>query len=164
MPKRRTTKYIVVHTSASRPSATVNAKVIKAWHLAKGWKDIGYHFVINRDGTVEKGRNVDEIGAHVEGWNAQTLGICLVGGLAEKDPWGPQNNYTNAQWKALKGLCGVLVVKYPKATILGHRDLSPDKDHDGLVEPNEYVKACPCFDVRPWARAQKLPAAPERGL
>ena len=125
----------------------VGAKEIRQWHKAKGWSDIGYHFVIRRDGRVEKGRGRDEIGAHVANHNSNTLGICLVGGLANTAPWGPENNFTKEQWASLKKLVEDLLKFYPNATILGHRDFP------------KVAKACPCFEARDWARKNGLPAA-----
>jgi len=100
---------------------------------------IGYHFVIKTDGTVEKGRDGDAIGAHVEGHNANSVGICMVGGVDANDPTGkPVNNFTEAQFVALEVLLRRLRMDYPKATIQGHRDF-----------PN-VAKACPSFNVKPW--------------
>jgi N-acetylmuramoyl-L-alanine amidase len=159
---RRETRYLVLHCSATRAKQNITAREIRAWHKGQGWSDIGYHYVIRRDGMVEKGRQPDSsVGSHVAGWNAITLGICLVGGLNNVTA-KPENNYTEAQFLSCLNLCKELLKKYPKATILGHRDLSPDKDKDGVVEPQEYLKACPCFDAREWARSVGLPAAPRK--
>lgn len=143
---RKKTDWIVLHCSATRPCMDIGAKEIRQWHLAKGWKDIGYHFVIRRNGTVEKGRAIDEIGSHVQGHNYNSLGICMVGGIG--DNMQPDNNFTFAQWAALKKLLPDLLKRYPDARILGHRDF-PDVH-----------KACPCFDARKWAADNKFPAAP----
>lgn len=159
MANRRATQHIVIHTSATRAIQDIGVGEIRKWHKAQGWTDIGYHFVIRRDGTVQRGRARDAIGSHVKGWNAITLGICMVGGLANKAPYAPENNYTPAQWKALEALIRELLKVYPKATILGHRDLSPDKNRDGKISPNEWVKQCPCFEAKAWAKSRGLPAA-----
>jgi N-acetylmuramoyl-L-alanine amidase len=150
MADRKSTKHIVLHCSASRPAQFVNAKIIGEWHRARGWKSIGYHYVILRDGKVETGRPVNAVGSHVAGHNSTTLGICIVGGL--NDATGKaENNFTTAQWGALDTLLRDLCRRFPKATILGHRDLSPDKDRDGVVERHEWLKECPCFDAAEWA-------------
>lgn len=141
---RKKTDHIVIHCSATRAIQKIGAADIRKWHLAKGWKDIGYHFVIRRDGKVEKGRGVDEIGSHVAGHNVNSLGICLVGGL-NNDTYKPEANYTAAQWATLKVLILSLLKKYPKAKVLGHRDFP------GVQ------KACPCFDAKVWAKKQGLP-------
>jgi N-acetyl-anhydromuramyl-L-alanine amidase AmpD len=159
---RTSTRFIVLHCSATRAKQPVTAADIKAWHKAQGWRDIGYHYVIRRDGKLEVGRRPDDsVGSHVAGWNSDTLGICLVGGLNNVTA-KPENNFTPEQFGKLKILICDLLKKYSNATILGHRDLSPDLDRDGVVEAHEYLKACPCFDARAWARSEGLPAAPTR--
>lgn len=145
---RRRTKYIVIHCSATKPDSDIGADEIRDWHTRKGWSDIGYHAVIRRDGCIEFGRHFDAVGAHVHGQNYQSVGICLVGGL---DAAGnPEDNFTVSQKSAARQLVAVLARAYPFASILGHRDLSPDLDGDGIITRNEWVKDCPCFDVKPW--------------
>lgn len=143
---RKNTNWIVLHCSATRAVQNIGAKEIRSWHKAKGWSDIGYHFVIRRDGTVEKGRSLDAIGSHVQGHNHNSVGVCMVGGIG--DDMQPANNFTRQQWAALKVLLADLVKRYPKVSILGHRDF-----------PGVH-KACPCFDARKWAADNRLPAAP----
>lgn len=130
-------KFLVVHTSATRPSVDIDVIEIDRWHRARGWDGIGYHYVIRRDGWVELGRLPDVIGAHVKGFNHCSLGICLVGGLNEVTA-EPQDNYTGRQKVRLEALLRYLKHAYPHAYILGHRDFPDVK------------KACPCFDVRDW--------------
>lgn len=161
MSNRRATRFLVLHCSATRARQPIDAATIRKWHRARGWVDIGYHYVIRRDGTLEAGRAPDAIGSHVAGWNGSTLGICLVGGLNDVTA-RPEDNFTRAQWDTLRALLSKLVARYPEATVLGHRDLSPDRDGDGAVAPSEYLKACPCFDARAWAVANGFPAAPRR--
>lgn len=145
MAKRTKTNWIVVHCSATRAvQRNIGVDDIRQWHLQKGWSDIGYHYVIKRDGTLQTGRKEDQIGAHVEGHNTDSIGICMVGGLNDKT-FKPENNYTAAQWKTLRALVNTLVKRYPAAKVLGHRDFK------GVQ------KACPCFDARPWAKAQGFP-------
>lgn len=97
---------------------------------------VGYHYVIRRNGVVEVGRAESMVGAHVEGWNKESIGICLAGGLDENGK--AQNNFTEAQWNALRKLVFDLQVKYRDTEVLGHRDFPGVK------------KDCPCFDVRTW--------------
>lgn len=137
----RRINWLVIHTAATRPSMDIGAKEIRAWHKAKGWSDIGYHYVIRRDGTVEKGRPDARVGAHVAGHNRDSIGICLVGGVNERT-LKPENNYTPAQWSSLEGLLHKLSQKYGDAYVTGHRDFP------GVA------KACPCFDAEPWARSK----------
>lgn len=134
-------RFITLHCAATRPSMQVGVKEIRAWHKAKGWSDIGYHFVIKRDGTVEKGRPLNQTGAHVQGWNQNNIGICLVGGLNEKT-FAPEDNFTREQWRSLKPLVAELRPKTAggAAKVVGHRDF-PDVH-----------KACPCFEAKAWAQ------------
>ena len=129
-------RYIVIHCAATKPAMDVGVEEIRSWHLRRGWFDVGYHWIIRRDGTVEDGRPHDRPGAHARGVNHISLGICLVGGVAENGE--PENNFTDDQWDALAGLVKGLKVAHPDAEVLGHRDL-----------PN-VNKACPSFDVREW--------------
>lgn len=140
--KRASTDYLVVHCAATKPSADIGAADIDRWHRKQGWACIGYHFVIRRDGTVEEGRELDVIGAHVSGHNENSVGICLAGGVSEKDVNVAENNFTPAQFASLKKLLADLRAKYPKAVIQGHRDFP------GVA------KACPSFDAKGWAKSQ----------
>lgn len=145
MPRSRT-DYLVVHCSATPPKLDIGANEIRGWHKAKGWADIGYHYVIRRNGSVEPGRPENQVGSHVKNHNSNSLGICLVGGTDARQK--PQDNFTPAQWASLQTLLMRLLAKYPGAKILGHRDF-PDVH-----------KACPCFDAIKWAQGLGLPAAP----
>ncbi len=142
---RRLTDHIVLHCSATPPDVDVGVTEIRQWHVSKGWSDIGYHYVIRRNGSRERGRPENQAGSHVKGFNANTLGICLVGGTDARQR--PQNNFTPAQWESLKRLLTELQARYPQATILGHRDFP------GVA------KACPCFDAILWARKNGFRAA-----
>jgi len=82
---------VIVHCSATKPSMDIGVDVIRQWHMNKGWSDIGYHYVIRRNGAVELGRDLDkdgdvdeEIGAHAYGHNATSIGICLIGGVDDR--------------------------------------------------------------------------------
>jgi len=134
--KRKTTDYLVVHCAASQPLPSINAATIRQWHKSKGWQDIGYHYVIKIDGTVETGREIMEVGAHVAGHNSDSVGICMVGGV-DKNGYSV-NNFKPAQFKALRKLLNELLARFPKSVILGHRDFKGVK------------KDCPCFDVTDW--------------
>lgn len=161
MAVRSRTDFIVLHVSATPPSRDIGAAEINAMHKAKGWKGIGYHFVMRRGGVIETGRAVNQVGAHVEGWNSVSIGICLVGGIDEHGR--AQDNRTDAQNAALLSFLPGLLKSYPHAKICGHRDLSPDRNGNGRVDRDEFLKECPCFDVIPWARAHGLPAADIKG-
>ena len=143
MSERQETDYIVIHCSATKASMDhVDAKEIDRWHRQKGWRKIGYHWVIRRDGIVEEGRELGEVGAHARGFNSKSIGICMVGGVDED--MNPENNYTDEQWKSLEDLVRQMKLPYPDAEVLGHCDL-PDVS-----------KACPCFDVREWWAATEV--------
>ncbi len=149
MANRTTTDLLVLHCSATRPSQDIDRATIEAWHKAKGWSAIGYHFVIKRDGTLQLGRPLEEIGAHVEGFNSHSVGICMVGGLDEAGVGliNDRSGFTAAQWVTAHTLIPMLLKIWPAARIVGHRDLSPDVDGDGSVEQREWLKTCPGFDA-----------------
>lgn len=130
-------KYLVVHCSATPAHMDIGVEEIRRWHREKGWFDVGYHFVIRRDGTIEYGRATDVPGAHARGFNHRSIGICLVGGT-KADKKTPEQNFTIKQYNALRDLLPELRLQFPWAEVIGHRDL-----------PN-VNKACPSFDVREW--------------
>ena len=137
---------IVVHCTATPEGRDVTVADIDRMHRARGWKKIGYHYVVYRDGSVHEGRPVNEVGAHAYGRNANSIGVVYVGGVA-KDGKTAKDTRTPAQRRALTDLLRKLKKQYPGARICGHRDLSPDLNHDGKIEPSEWVKACPCFNA-----------------
>ena len=139
-------KYLVVHCSATPEGVEYSREQIKQMHLKRNFKDIGYHYLIHLDGTISKGRFDNVPGAHVKGFNDKSLGICYIGGVAS-DGKTPKDTRTIAQKDALIDLLMRLKRKYPLAKIVGHRDLSPDLNHNGVIEPNEWLKACPSFDA-----------------
>lgn len=155
---RRRTDYIVVHCSATGPSSDIGIDEIRDWHTrskedgGNGWSDVGYHAVIRRNGQLEFGRHFDVAGAHVKGQNYRSVGICMVGGLDQEGQ--PENNFTQPQFTSLKIVLAMMRRAYPSAVIVGHRDLSPDLDGDGVVEKHEWVKDCPCFDVQKWVKGE----------
>ena len=132
----RDIKQLVVHASATPPFMEIGASEIRVWHKGRGWRDIGYHAVIKRNGKVEDGRPIAEIGAHVKGHNNESFGICLVGGV-DKDNKS-EFNFTRHQMDSLIRLLDVLKNEFPDAEVLGHRDFP------GVA------KACPCFAVKEW--------------
>jgi N-acetyl-anhydromuramyl-L-alanine amidase AmpD len=106
---------------------------IDTWHRQRGFRAIGYHYVINRHGGIEAGRPENEIGAHTIGHNFDSVGICLAGGKKADEP-KPDFNFTWIQMNSLRGLVNSLLLKYPGAKVFGHRDFAP--------------RDCPCFDVK----------------
>jgi len=132
---RRKTDYIVVHCSATPSTSDIGVDEIDDWHKQRGWSGIGYHAVIRRDGEIEFGRHFDEVGAHVKGQNYRSVGVCMVGGV---DTQGDaEDNFTEEQYESLVAILVTLERAYPFAEILGHRDLSPDLDGDGIIEEHE---------------------------
>ena len=150
---RRRIDYIVVHCTATPEGREMTVEQIRAEHKKQGWSDIGYHYVVTLDGKVHLGRDVDIAGAHVSGYNANSIGIAYVGGLESN----PKKTYsqlkakdtrTDAQKAALLSLIMELRRLYPNAVVQGHRDFSPDKNHNGTIEPWERIKECPSFDAK----------------
>lgn len=117
-------------------------------HRARGWDGIGYHYVIRRDGRIEPGRPIMDVGAHVKGVNRESVGVVWVGGIDEDGK--PVDNRTPIQCDVLARLTTGLALTFPQATVKGHRDFSPDLDGDGIIEDWEFMKECPCFDVASW--------------
>lgn len=154
-------KRVFIHCTATREGQDIDAATIKTWHLKQGWKDIGYHFVIRLDGTIERGRDEAAPGSHVAGFNTGSIGVVYVGGLDAQG--APKDTRTPEQREAMQRLVRELVAAYPGADVLGHRDASPDKDGDGVIEPHEFLKACPCFDVRAWWSAASRSRLPPGG-
>lgn len=118
---------IIIHCSDTPNGRHHTAAEIHSWHLARGWAGIGYHYLIQADGTVERGRPEYWTGAHVGGHNTDTLGICLIG----RDDYGP------SQWDSLAWLVRDIKSRHPEATVCGHHDYDPGK-------------TCPGFDARHW--------------
>lgn len=129
--------YLVVHCSATREGQHFTAKDIDQWHRKQGWRSIGYHYVILLDGTVQKGRPDDQPGAHVAGYNSNSLGIVYIGGVAS-DGKTPKDTRTPQQIAAMEKLLRELHAKHPKAVVQGHRDFP------------RVAKACPSFDCKAW--------------
>ena len=129
---RRRINEIIVHCTATPEGRDYTVADIRQMHKAQGWVDIGYHYLVYRDGSIHEGRNVDLVGAHCQGHNAQSIGVCYVGGVA-RDGKTPKDTRTQAQKDALVHLLMQLVCLYPDATIRGHRDFA--------------AKACPSFDA-----------------
>lgn len=134
----RNINQIIVHCSATPPSQMVSADDIRRWHKDKGWSDIGYHYVIRRNGEIESGRDISKIGAHAKGHNSASIGICLIGGINENGK--ADDNYRIIQYQSLKTLIHILQITFPIDSIVGHRDLP------------KVNKDCPCFDVQSWLK------------
>lgn len=124
---------IIIHCSDTIEGKNFTVDDIRRWHKARGWTDIGYHYVVYLDGSIHKGRNEEVVGAHCEGHNAHSIGVCYIGGK-EAGTFKAKDTRTKAQKEALIHLLMKLVCKYPDAEIVGHCDLANRK--------------CPCFDAK----------------
>ena len=132
----RTITLIIIHCSATPEGKSLSAEACRSDHIHhRGFRDIGYHFYITRDGEIHHCRPVSEMGAHVRGFNRHSLGICYEGGLDEEGR--PADTRNQAQRFALLDLLTILKHQYPEAKILGHYQLSAS-----------IHKACPCFDAQ----------------
>jgi len=149
----RTIKLRVYHCSADQEGVNHSLKYYIKMHQRKGFRTIGYHFLVHLDGNIDIGRLLHEIGAHAKGKNLHSIGICYVGGL-ERIPKGskrkpkPKDTRTLAQVHALRALDKALASLFPDSEAVGHRDLSVDLNGDGVISKNEWMKNCPCWDVK----------------
>lgn len=147
-PDERKITEIVIHCAATAEGKDFRARDIDAWHKKRGFRKIGYHFVVDIDGTIEEGRPLNETGAHVTGHNKSSIGICYIGGMNKAGQTA--DTRTAEQKDSLRFLLEQLVLQLPDVTkIAGHRDYSPDTNGNGLVDKFERIKECPCFDAIP---------------
>lgn len=129
---KRNIKELIVHCSATPEGKDYSVDTIRQWHLQRGFSDIGYHYVVYRDGSIHTGRDESVIGAHCTGHNTNSIGVCYIGGCAS-DGKTPKDTRTAEQKQSLVKLLKELKIKYPQASIYGHRDFAN--------------KACPSFDA-----------------
>ena len=133
---------IVIHCSASRADRDFTETDLEVCHRRRGFNGIGYHFYIRKNGDIKTTRPIERIGAHAKGFNRTSIGNCYEGGL----------DCTEWQIHSMHVLVLALLRDYPGCRVCGHRDLSPDLNGNGEIEPEEWVKACPCFDAEEeWA-------------
>lgn len=129
--KRKITR-IIIHCSATPPTLDIGVKEITQWHKQRGWSTIGYHYVVRRDGRLEVGRSINRNGAHTKGYNTNSIGICMIGGVDMNEV--AIDNFTDEQWATMRRLLKIMQAYYSYVTIHGH---------------NEFAnKACPSFDVQ----------------
>ena len=127
----REIKLLVIHCSATRCNVSFPVERLRECHLQRGFRDIGYHFYITRDGEIHRGRALEKVGAHCRNHNSHSIGVCYEGGL---DADGKtKDTRTMEQRGSLLALLRELRKQFPKALIVGHRDLNP-------------MKGCPCFE------------------
>lgn len=146
---------VILHTSATDESwmrgLALKNKVaeIRRWHMEdRGWRDIGYHFIIDLDGKVMAGRPLEQTGAHVKGRNTGTIGVCMIGKRVGKRTDKFLDNFTEAQEVAVLELIKGLQARFGKLAVTGHNQFAN--------------KECPCFDVPKWWSASNRPATPEK--
>lgn len=142
MKKRNKTNLIILHCSATKEGQDFKEKDIKQWHLARGFETTGYHYIIDLDGTIEKGRDESYIGAHCSGKNDQSIGICYIGGLDKNG--NAKDTRTPAQKESLYKLVKQMVDKYHLSIkdVYGHRAFTN--------------KACPCFDTETFRQEYRI--------
>jgi N-acetylmuramoyl-L-alanine amidase len=149
----REIKYIVIHCTATPQTATV-ASIQRYWREVLGWASPGYHLIVASDGKVT-GLSTDEYVCNgVAGFNRNALHVSYIGGVDSKGK--PLDNRTDAQKAALLYIVQTWAQKYPTAKIMGHRDFSRDLNRDGILQPSEWAKACPSFDVKSWCEGVGL--------
>jgi N-acetyl-anhydromuramyl-L-alanine amidase AmpD len=129
---------IIIHCADTLPDNRLDVEDIRRWHKEQGWDDVGYHFVITTDGTLQKGRSIEKIGSHVQGYNTNSIGICLIGG--KKDKYGKK--FTGIQFTTLKDLL-IRLTKTYRGVILGHCEL-------------DNKKTCPNFNVQQWLKENNI--------
>ena len=136
---------IVVHCSATRADRDFTENDLEVCHRHRGFNGAGYHFYIRKNGDIKNTRPLEKPGAHALGYNAHSIGICYEGGLDVR--YRRADTRTEWQKHSLRVLIRTLLMDYPGCRVCGHRDLSPDRNGDGRISPEEWVKECPCFEV-----------------
>lgn len=136
---------IVVHCSATRADRDFTENDLEVCHRHRGFNGAGYHFYIRKNGDIKNTRPLEKPGAHALGYNAYSIGICYEGVLDVR--YRPADTRTEWQKHSLRVLIRTLLMDYPGCRVCGHRDLSPDRNGDGRISPEEWVKECPCFEV-----------------
>lgn len=150
-------KYITVHCSATQPKNDFSVDKLRASHVDHNkWSDIGYHFYITTDGETHHCRPLKRSGAHVKGHNDNNIGICLEGGL-NNDTGRADDTYNSHQMNELYKTIRMLKKIYDITddNIKGHRDWFPDLNGDGIIDKRDWLKDCPCFDVKKWLKGNK---------
>lgn len=136
---------IVVHCTATRVDRDFPEQELLRYHRARGMKMVGYHFYIRKDGFIHSTRPLEMVGAHAKRYNTESIGIAYEGGLS---PQGlPADTRTQKQKWSMRALIRTLKKEFAISRVCGHRDLSLDRNGNGVVEPHEWMKQCPCFDV-----------------
>ena len=141
----RSMTVIVVHCTATRVNVDFTQQDLLRSHRSRGMTCVGYHFYIRKDGYIWSTRPLEMVGAHARGYNQHSIGIAYEGGLDEQGH--PADTRTEKQKFSMRALIRTLKKDFAITQVCGHRDLSPDTNGNGVVEPSEWLKQCPCFDV-----------------
>lgn len=145
----RTINFIVIHCTAGNQKQTI-ADLRAWWKNGMKWKNVGYHWVVEANGKSTRIAEDTQITNGVGGFNSNSIHISWFGGVDKN--LKAIDNRTDQQKKSLKEIVEAYKRKYPNAKILGHRDFSPDKNKNGIIEANEFIKNCPAFDVAKWLK------------
>ncbi|MFN4313299.1 MAG: N-acetylmuramoyl-L-alanine amidase [Chitinophagaceae bacterium] len=146
----RTIKYLVVHCTATPVTAAIES-IQRYWKKVLQWKNPGYHYIIKRDGEIVAITPEENIANGVAGNNRHSIHISYIGGIDANGK--PLDNRTEQQKEAMYGKLLELAKKYPDAIIRGHRDFSTDTNKNGVIDPFEWIKGCPSFDVTEWLKS-----------
>lgn len=158
-------KYLVLHCTATPEGRDIAGDDIRRMHTSpvsaggNGWKQVGYNDLIRLDGTIERlvdnneDDNVDpwEVTNGAKGYNSVSRHVAYAGGCDRSGK--PKDTRTPAQLKAMEVYVRDFHRRHPSVKIIGHRDLSPDLNGNGVIEPGEWTKACPSFDVSSWLKS-----------
>ena len=136
---------IIIHCTGNRPHCTLGMADFKRIAQSAGHRTYSYHYYIFEDGTVCEGQAISQPGTHCKSYNSHSIGVAYVGGLDKNG--SPCDTRTAAQKQAMLQLVAKLILMY-RCDVYGHRDLSPDKNRDGRITKDEWIKDCPCFDAR----------------
>jgi N-acetylmuramoyl-L-alanine amidase len=151
----RNISWIILHCTAGPQDQTIEA-IQGYWKNSLGWKTPGYHHIIRPDGESVNLQPIEKPSNGVKGHNHNSINISYIGGVvtASNDPvnakGSPIDNRTDAQKRTQEELINKYHAQFPDAVILGHRDFSPDKNRNGIIEPSEWIKSCPSFSVKSW--------------
>lgn len=147
MNNPRNIKYIAVHCTAGSQRTTIPA--LLAVFKDRGFKNPGYHYVISADGVIHQLLGEDQVSNGVKGFNSVSINVAYIGGvISQEGVLKSVDNRTPEQKASLRKLLEALKQRYPQAVIQGHRDFSPDTNGNGVVDPWERIKDCPCFDAK----------------
>lgn len=136
--------WIIIHCTATR-STVKHQTILNGWR-AKGWDKNGYHWLVDDNGLAARLQDDSIVSNGVFGYNNNSINLCYIGGIAADGK--PKDTRTDAQKGTLETLVMEYRKLYPNAKIQGHRDFSPDKNKNGVIEPFEWIKVCPCFDAK----------------